>query len=257
MPARKPQGGDGDAGRTRRRRYTASEKIAFLSAYDDIAERAAKTRFLTDNGLSASLISQWRRQVYEAAREALAAEPGGQPARKIHLSKAVWNDLTALGAALDPPMSPERYVRALCSWATGRDRRIPGRDAPARPAAPAQPAGGEEPRRDVHVPPVVTGYIEQILAGSVRDGAIGAGEIPALARTLTGVIARARKDQRAKDLGRMTKGDLVLMCNAGVWTPDGKRVKVGDLDDGDPVQSWEKDRIIEAILDTEFRPAGS
>lgn len=258
MPPRSKTQTGTTADRARPRRYSADQKIRFLAAYDELADRAAKTRWLKDTGLSASLISQWRSQVYEAAREALAGEPGGQPARKIHLSKAIWGDLAALGAGLDPQMTPERYVRALCSWATGRDTRIPGHDAPARPAVPVRagggeaPAGGEAPRGAVHAPPVITGYIEQMLAGSLTDGAIPASKIPALAGTLTVLVARARRDQRLKDLSRMVKADLVLMCGSGVWTPDGRRVKIQGLP-GDPPRSWDKERLVEEILAIEFR----
>ena len=87
--------------------------------------------FLRAEGLRASLVSQWRGQVYAAAREALSGEPGGQPARRIHISDSQWAELAEAGAAASPPMSPERLVRALCAWYTGRENRLPGKPAHA------------------------------------------------------------------------------------------------------------------------------
>ena len=126
-----PDPQDGGTPRPRRpRRFTADYKIWVLQRYDDL-DRPAKTEFLRAEGLRASLVSQWRAQVYAAAREALSGEPGGQPARRIHISDSQWAELTDAGAAADPPMSPERLVRALCAWYTGREGRLPGKPAGA------------------------------------------------------------------------------------------------------------------------------
>jgi hypothetical protein len=132
MPVRTPHAGQGDAEeRPRRpRRFTAAYKIGILERYDDL-DRAGKTALLRAEGLRASLVSQWRAQVYAAAREALSGEPGGQPARRIHISDSQWAELAAAGAAASPPMSPERLVRALCAWYTGRENRLPGKPAHA------------------------------------------------------------------------------------------------------------------------------
>jgi hypothetical protein len=127
MPVRTPHADQGDAEeRPRRpRRFTAAYKINVLERYDTL-DRPAKTALLRAEGLRASLVSQWRAQVYAAALEALSGDPGGQPARRIHISDSQWAELTEAGAAADPPMSPERLIRALCAWYTGRENRLPG-----------------------------------------------------------------------------------------------------------------------------------
>jgi hypothetical protein len=138
MPVRTPHGDQGDAeGRPRRpRRFTAAYKIGILERYDGL-DRSGKTALLRAEGLRASLVSQWRAQVYAAALEALAGEPGGQPRRPIPFSDSLWAELTAAGAAASPPMSTERLVRALCACYTGREKRLPdGRIITARPAGP-------------------------------------------------------------------------------------------------------------------------
>ena len=124
MPPRaaRPPADTGDhPGRPQRpRRFTASYKIGILERYDTL-DRTGKTALLRDEGLRASQVSKWRAQAYAAARSALSGEPGRQPARRIHISDSQWAELAAIGAALDPPMSPERLVRALCASFTGRD----------------------------------------------------------------------------------------------------------------------------------------
>jgi hypothetical protein len=126
MPARTPRASQDDATEQPRRprRFTARYKIGILERYDTL-DRAGKTDLLRAEGLRASLVSQWRAQVYAAALEALAGEPGRQPAHVIHISKSQWAELAAAGAAADPPMRPERLVRALCAWFTGREKRLP------------------------------------------------------------------------------------------------------------------------------------
>jgi hypothetical protein len=126
MPARTPRTGqDNAAERPRRpRRFTAVYKVGILERYDALG-RAGKTELLRAEGLRASQVSEWRAQVYAAALEALAGEPGGAPARRIHISDSQWAELAAAGAAADPPMGPERLVRALCACYTGREKRLP------------------------------------------------------------------------------------------------------------------------------------
>ena len=123
MPPRaaRPPADTGDRpGRPQRpRRFTASYKIGILERYDTL-DRTGKTALLREEGLRASQVSKWRAQVYAAARSALSAEPGRQPARRIHLRQPVGrarHDRRYAG----PPMSPERLVRALCASFTGRD----------------------------------------------------------------------------------------------------------------------------------------
>jgi len=128
--ARPPVDGAAAGGRQQRpRRFTVSYKLQILERYDTL-NRAGKTALLRAEGLRASQVSQWRAQVYAAARAALSGEPGRQPARRIHISDSQWADLEAIGAAQDPPMSPERVVRALCAVATGRDTRLPWQPKP-------------------------------------------------------------------------------------------------------------------------------
>lgn len=146
MPATRPRAaaaGGAEAAR-RPRRYPADYKISVLRKYDAL-NPAGRRELLRAEGLRASLVSQWRAQVYEAAREALSADPGGKPARRIHVSDPVWADLTALAASAEPPMSPERLARALFAWATGREDRLPVTPVrAARPGAPAAPEGPAE-----------------------------------------------------------------------------------------------------------------
>lgn len=135
MPARprRPAGSGGVEPVRRTRRYTARYKIGILQRYDAL-DRAGKRDLLLAEGLRASQLSQWRSQVYAAGLEALSGDPGGQPARRIHVSDPVWADLTALAAVADPPMSPERLARALFAWVTGRENRLP--ITPGRPEPP-------------------------------------------------------------------------------------------------------------------------
>lgn len=216
----------GDAAR-RARRYPAAYKLRVLTEYHTL-DRAGKRALLARERLRASQLSQWRAQACAGALDALSGEPGGQPARTIHISDAMWADLAADGASLDPPFSPERLVRALCSWRTGRDTRLPGQPAPPAPDRAA---------------------VERILAGSAEpDGTIPAGAITAIAGALAGLLAAARREQRRKDLRDLTKTELTRMCARGVRDPDGQRVVIEIPRTG---RSWTRDKIISAILSVE------
>jgi hypothetical protein len=115
----------------RRRHYTAAYKAGIIWQYAAL-DRAGRTRLLRAERLRASLVSQWRAQAEEAVLQAMSGEAGGQPARLVHLSDSRWSALTEAGARLDPPIGPERLLRALTDWCIGRDDQPPvRRDAPA------------------------------------------------------------------------------------------------------------------------------
>jgi hypothetical protein len=126
------------------RRFPAAYKQAILGEYNSL-DRAGRTALLRRENLRASTISRWRRQASKASMQALSTEPGGQPARKIHISDPLWTELTQAGAQARPPMTPERLLRALASWYVGRTDRLPGRPLPG----PEQmPSPGSRPPQD-------------------------------------------------------------------------------------------------------------
>lgn len=61
---------------------------------------------------------------------------------------------------------------------------------------------------------------------------------------------RIPKDDRRRELARMTKTRLVRMCGAGIHRPDGglSYIEGGMY----PLSQWRKDEIIEAILRAEY-----
>jgi len=125
------------AGRAAPRHFPARYKVEILAEYDTL-DRAGKTALLRRERLRASQISQWRGQVYAAALQALGAEPGSQPVRRIHVSDSVWELFTGAAARHDPPFRPERLIRAFIRYHAGLTDHLPPRPEP--PAGPA-PAG--------------------------------------------------------------------------------------------------------------------
>jgi hypothetical protein len=113
------------------RRFPALYKITVLAEYDTL-DRAGKTALLRREQLRASQISRWRAQVYDAALEALGAEPGSQPARRIHVSESAWQQFSAAAAAADPPFRPEQLIRAFVRYYAGLTDYLP-----PRPTAPS------------------------------------------------------------------------------------------------------------------------
>jgi hypothetical protein len=129
------------AGRRTPRHWPAPYKISILEEYDQL-DRAGKTALLKREHLRASLISQWRTQVYAAALDALSAQPGSQPARKIHVADALWEAFTETAANCEPAMRPERLLRAIMRFYAGYTDHLPARPqitagstAPGRPTA--------------------------------------------------------------------------------------------------------------------------
>jgi hypothetical protein len=122
---------------TRPRRFPARYKIGILAEYDRL-DRAGKTALLHREQLRPGQISQWRRQVYAAALQALGAEPGSQPARRIHVSDSLWELFTEAAARHDPPSRPERLLRAYMRYHTGLTDRLPLRPGPSDGARPAE-----------------------------------------------------------------------------------------------------------------------
>ena len=120
------------------RHFPARYKIDILTEYDTL-NRAGKTALLQRENLRASQISRWREQVYAAALEALGAEPGSQPVRRIHVSESVWQQATAAAAAADLPMRPEQLVRAFLRYYAGLTDFLPPRPSrsPSPPSAAA------------------------------------------------------------------------------------------------------------------------
>jgi hypothetical protein len=120
------------------RHFPARYKISILEEYDPL-DRAGKTALLRREQLRASQISRWREQVYAAALEALGAEPGSQPVRRIHVSESVWQQFSEAAAAADPPFRPEQLIRAFLRYHIGLTDFLPPR--PSRAASPPSPAG--------------------------------------------------------------------------------------------------------------------
>src|SRR5487761_1681747 len=89
------------------RHFPARYKIAILSEYDTL-DRAGKTALLRRERLRASQLSEWRRMVYAAALQALSAEPGSQPAHRIHASGPLWHLFTEAAAS-----QPTACIRKL------------------------------------------------------------------------------------------------------------------------------------------------
>jgi transposase-like protein len=125
MPPARTARTSGTAAAPQRRHYTAAYKASIVWQYAAL-DRSGRTALLRAEGLRASLVRQWRGQAEAAVLQALAAEPGGQPVRRVHVSDSLWGQLADGGASLDPPMSPERVIRALCSWWVGREEQPPG-----------------------------------------------------------------------------------------------------------------------------------
>lgn len=115
------------------RHFPARYKIAILSEYDTL-DRAGKTALLRRERLRASQLSEWRRMVYAAALQALSAEPGSQPAHRIHASGPLWHLFTEAAARHDPPFRPERLIRAFMRFQAGLTDYLPPRPEP--PASP-------------------------------------------------------------------------------------------------------------------------
>jgi hypothetical protein len=113
-----------------RRAWPAQYKIGILEEYDQL-DRAGKTALLQRENLRASLISQWRSQVYAAALSALNAQPGSQPARKIHVADALWEAFAETAASCEPAMGPERLLRAIIRYYAGYTDHLPPRPQPA------------------------------------------------------------------------------------------------------------------------------
>lgn len=61
------------------------------------------------------------------------------------------------------------------------------------------------------------------------------------------------KEQRRTELARMTKRDLARMCDEGITAPNGHKVPIWGKY---PVATWDREEIIEAILDVEFYQGG-
>lgn len=112
------------------RHFPARYKIGILAEYDTLG-RAGKTELLRREKLRASQVSQWRKQVYDAALQALGAEPGSQPARRVHVSDSLWTQFTEAAARHDPPFRPERLIRAYIRWVVGVTDYLPPRPEPA------------------------------------------------------------------------------------------------------------------------------
>jgi|SRR5215469_14833477 len=126
MPAPQDSGRPrGTAPAGRRRHYPAAYKAAIVWRYAAL-DRAGRTALLREERLRPSLVSQWRTQAEAAVLESMSGEPGGQPLRRVHVSDSLWAEITEAGARLDPPMSPERLIRALCAWYAGREAQPPG-----------------------------------------------------------------------------------------------------------------------------------
>jgi hypothetical protein len=123
------------------RHFPARYKIGILAEYDTLG-RAGKTELLRRERLRASQVSQWRKQVYEAALHALGAEPGSQPARRVHVSDSLWTQFTAIAAQYDPPFRPERLIRAYIRWVVGVTDYLPPRPEPAATPGPAESEDG-------------------------------------------------------------------------------------------------------------------
>lgn len=141
QPQQTARASQAPAPQRRARRFAAPYKRAILEEYGSL-DRAGKTALLQRENLRASLLSQWRRQAAKGSLLALGTEPGGQPARKIHISESLWSELADAGAEASPPMTPERLLRALASWYVGRTGRLPG--AP-RPHASRRPGQASDP----------------------------------------------------------------------------------------------------------------
>jgi hypothetical protein len=120
--------------RTTPRRFPARYKISILEEYDTL-DRPGKTALLRRERLRASQVSQWRAQVYAAALEALGAEPGSQPVRRIHVSHSLWRQFRDAAAATDPPFRPEQLIRAFLRFQAGLTDYLPPR--PSQAASPA------------------------------------------------------------------------------------------------------------------------
>src|SRR3982074_3199662 len=84
-------------GPRRRRAFTVSDKIAYLSAYEQACEHGEGGAYLRREGLYSSLISEWRKQ-----RDAggLAGESAGEKVGKLSAEQAEIARLTRENARL-------------------------------------------------------------------------------------------------------------------------------------------------------------
>jgi len=106
-------------------------KLTILREYEAL-DRPGKTALLRREQLRASQVSRWRAQAIAGALEALGAEPGSQPARRVHVSDSLWQQFSAAAAAADPPFRPEQLIRAFLRYHTGLTNHLPPRPGPAR-----------------------------------------------------------------------------------------------------------------------------
>jgi hypothetical protein len=135
-PAEAQAGSRQKSARKTPRHFPARYKIAILAEYDPL-DRRGKTALLQRENLRASQISRWREQVYAAALEALGAEPGSQPVRRIHVSESAWQQFSAAAAAGDPSFRPEQLIRAFIRYYAGLTDYLPPRPGRATSQASA------------------------------------------------------------------------------------------------------------------------
>ena len=115
------------------RSFPARYKMAILSEYDKL-DRQGRTALLRREQLRASQVSQWRALALAGALEALGAEPGSQPVRRVHVSDSLWRQFSAAAQAADPPFKPEQLIRAFLRYHTGLTDHLPPRPGPQAPA---------------------------------------------------------------------------------------------------------------------------
>lgn len=113
----------------RRRRFPAPHKLAILREYEAL-DRSGKTALLRREHLRASQVSQWRAMALAGALEALGAEPGSQPVRRVHVSDSLWRQFTTAAETADPPLRPEQLIRAFLRYHAGLTNFLPPRPEP-------------------------------------------------------------------------------------------------------------------------------
>jgi hypothetical protein len=60
-------------------------------------------------------------------------------------------------------------------------------------------------------------------------------------------------DARRAQLRKMTRGQLAALCQAGIITPDGRRVVIeGGVT---PPSQWSKDDLVASVMQAEFPPS--
>lgn len=128
------------APRPGRRQFPATYKLRILDEYDE-TDRDGKSAILRRENLRASLISQWRKQRTEAALAGMFTEPGGQPAWKVHASRALMDDFGAVAGELGF-RGPGHLMRAYMHYMTGRSDVLPRRPGPHTPDTGRQADAG-------------------------------------------------------------------------------------------------------------------